>query len=421
MASEYLFTSESVSEGHPDKVADQISDAVLDACVEQDPLSRVAAETLCTTGLVVMAGEITTNATVDYIDLARNVLKRIGYDNTEYGIDHKGCAVLVGYDKQSQDIKQGVDKAADDELNLGAGDQGLMFGFACTETPTLMPAPIYYAHQLMQRQALVRKNGTLPFLRPDAKSQVTLRYRDGVPVAADTIVISSQHSPDMSLGTQMKPEFIEAIVEEIIRPVRPAEWLKDTKFLINPTGRFVVGGPPGGGGLACRKTEVIPDLLLGDFDSLSAQPDFPNILRVPVEKDDTDTMLAVKTGLERGETEFHIYGGMGGRRTDHTVANFQALLYLARRGARGWLYGQGERYTAISGDSITFPARDRGILSVFCLGADAQDVSILGGQYPLHHAVLTADFPLGVSNHFAGQPITVSVRDGSLLIGVVDE
>ena len=173
--------------------------------------------------------------------------------------------------------------------------------------------------------------------------------------------------------------------------------------------------------LACRKTEVIPDLLLGDFDSLSAQPDFPNILRVPVEKDDTDTMLAVKTGLERGETEFHIYGGMGGRRTDHTVANFQALLYLARRGARGWLYGQGERYTAISGDSITFPARDRGILSVFCLGADAQDVSILGGQYPLHHAVLTADFPLGVSNHFAGQPITVSVRDGSLLIGVVDE
>ena len=256
MASEYLFTSESVSEGHPDKVADQISDAVLDACVEQDPLSRVAAETLCTTGLVVMAGEITTNATVDYIDLARNVLKRIGYDNTEYGIDHKGCAVLVGYDKQSQDIKQGVDKAADDELNLGAGDQGLMFGFACTETPTLMPAPIYYAHQLMQRQALVRKNGTLPFLRPDAKSQVTLRYRDGVPVAADTTVISSQHSPVMSLGTQMKPEFIEAIVEEIIRPVMPAEWLKDTKFLINPTGRFVVGGPQGDCGLTGRKIIV---------------------------------------------------------------------------------------------------------------------------------------------------------------------
>ena len=256
MASEYLFTSESVSEGHPDKVADQISDAVLDACIEQDSLSRVAAETLCTTGLVVLAGEITTNANVDYIDLARGVLKRIGYDNTEYGIDHKGCAVLVGYDKQSQDIKQGVDKACDDELNLGAGDQGLMFGFACTETPTLMPAPIYYAHQLMQRQSLVRKNGTLPFLRPDAKSQVTLRYRDGVPVAADTIVISSQHAPEMSLGSKMKPEFNEAIIEEIIRPVMPAEWLKDTKFLINPTGRFVVGGPQGDCGLTGRKIIV---------------------------------------------------------------------------------------------------------------------------------------------------------------------
>ena len=256
MASEYLFTSESVSEGHPYMVADQISDAVLDACIEQDSLSRVAAETLCTTGLVVLAGEITTNANVDYIDLARGVLKRIGYDNTEYGIDHKGCAVLVGYDKQSQDIKQGVDKACDDELNLGAGDQGLMFGFACTETPTLMPAPIYYAHQLMQRQSLVRKNGTLPFLRPDAKSQVTLRYRDGVPVAADTIVISSQHAPEMSLGSKMKPEFNEAIIEEIIRPVMPAEWLKDTKFLINPTGRFVVGGPQGDCGLTGRKIIV---------------------------------------------------------------------------------------------------------------------------------------------------------------------
>ena len=176
-----------------------------------------------------------------------------------------------------------------------------------------------------------------------------------------------------------------------------------------------------GGWLACRKAGITPDLLLGDFDSLSAQPDFPNILRVPVEKDDTDTMLAVKTGLERGETEFHIYGGMGGRRTDHTIANFQALLYLARRGAQGWLYGQGERYTAVCGGTVTVPARDRGILSVFCLGADARDVSIQGGQYPLHHAVLTAEFPLGVSNHFVGRPITVSVRDGSLLIGLVED
>ena len=165
-----------------------------------------------------------------------------------------------------------------------------------------------------------------------------------------------------------------------------------------------------GGWLACRKTGITPDLLLGDFDSLSTQPDFS-----------TGTMLAVKTGLERGETEFHIYGGMGGRRTDHTIANFQALLYLARRGAQGWLYGQGERYTAVCGGTVTFPARDRGILSVFCLGADARDVSIQGGQYPLHHAVLTAEFPLGVSNHFVGQPITVSVRDGSLLIGLVED
>lgn len=256
MASEFLFTSESVSEGHPDKVADQISDAVLDACLAQDPMSRVAAETLCTTGLVVMAGEITTGANVDYIDLARGVLKRIGYDNTEYGIDHKGCSVLVGYDKQSQDIAQGVDKAMDDELNLGAGDQGLMFGFACDETPTLMPAPIYYAHRLMERQSLVRRNGTLPFLRPDAKSQVTLRYVDGKPVGCDTIVISSQHAPEMSDGKKMKPEFTEAIVEEIIRPVIPAEWLVGTKFLINPTGRFVVGGPQGDCGLTGRKIIV---------------------------------------------------------------------------------------------------------------------------------------------------------------------
>ena len=277
MASEYLFTSESVSEGHPDKVADQISDAVLDACLEQDPMSRVAAETLCTTGLVVLAGEITTGANVDYIGLTRDVLKRIGYDNTEYGIDHKGCSVLVGYDKQSQDIAQGVDSAADDELNLGAGDQGLMFGYACDETPTLMPASIYYAHRLVERQSLLRRDGTMPYLRPDAKSQVTLRYVDGVPVGAktivlstqhspewsdgkpigcDTIVLSTQHAPEMSEGKHMKAEFIDEVIEKIIRPVMPAEWLKDTRFLINPTGRFVVGGPQGDCGLTGRKIIV---------------------------------------------------------------------------------------------------------------------------------------------------------------------
>ena len=256
MSDSYLFTSESVSEGHPDKVADQISDAVLDACLAQDSMSRVAAETLCNTGLVVLAGEITTNASVDYIGLTRDVLKRIGYDNTEYGIDHKGCSVLVGYDKQSHDIAQGVDAKNADTLTIGAGDQGLMFGYACDETPTLMPAAIYYAHRLMMRQSELRHNGTMPYLRPDAKSQVTLRYENGRPVAADTIVLSTQHSPEWSDGLTMKPEFIEAVIENIIRPVMPAEWLKSTKFLVNPTGRFVVGGPQGDCGLTGRKIIV---------------------------------------------------------------------------------------------------------------------------------------------------------------------
>ena len=256
MSDSYLFTSESVSEGHPDKVADQISDAVLDACLAQDPMSRVAAETLCNTGLVVLAGEITTNATVDYIGLTRDVLKRIGYDNTEYGIDHKGCSVLVGYDKQSNDIAQGVDAKNADPLTIGAGDQGLMFGYACDETATLMPAAIYYAHQLMLCQSKLRRDGTMPYLLPDAKSQVTLRYEDGKTVAADTIVLSSQHSPEWSDGMSMKPEFIEAVIENIIRPVMPAEWLKGTKFLVNPTGRFVVGGPQGDCGLTGRKIIV---------------------------------------------------------------------------------------------------------------------------------------------------------------------
>lgn len=256
MSDSYLFTSESVSEGHPDKVADQISDAVLDACLAQDSMSRVAAETLCNTGLVVLAGEITTNASVDYIGLTRDVLKRIGYDNTEYGIDHKGCSVLVGYDKQSHDIAQGVDAKNADPLTIGAGDQGLMFGYACDETPTLMPAAIYYAHRLMMRQSELRHNGTMPYLRPDAKSQVTLRYENDRPVAANTIVLSTQHSPEWSDGLTMKPEFIEAVIENIIRPVMPAEWLKSTKFLVNPTGRFVVGGPQGDCGLTGRKIIV---------------------------------------------------------------------------------------------------------------------------------------------------------------------
>ena len=193
MSKNYLFTSESVSEGHPDKVSDQISDAILDAILEQDPTARVAAETLCNTGLVVLAGEITTHAVIDYIDIARNTLKHIGYDDTDYGIDFKGCAVLVAYDKQSPDIAMGVDSAHDDNLDQGAGDQGLMFGYACSETPELMPLPIHLAHRLVERQADLRRDGRLPWLRPDAKSQVTIRYENGKPAAVDTIVLSTQH------------------------------------------------------------------------------------------------------------------------------------------------------------------------------------------------------------------------------------
>ncbi len=256
MSSDFLFTSESVSEGHPDKVADQISDAILDAILTQDPRSRVAAETLVNTGLVVLAGEITTNAHVDYIEVARETIKRIGYDNTEFGIDYKGCAVLVAYDKQSNDIAQGVDRASDDFLNQGAGDQGLMFGYACDETPDLMPAPIYYAHRLVERQADLRRDGRLPWLRPDAKSQITMRYVDGKPHSIDTVVLSTQHAPEMSLGDKMKPEFTEAVIENIIKPVLPKEWLKDTKYLVNPTGRFVIGGPQGDCGLTGRKIIV---------------------------------------------------------------------------------------------------------------------------------------------------------------------
>jgi len=251
MKSEFLFTSESVSEGHPDKVSDQISDAVLDAILAQDPKSRVAAETLCNTGLVVMAGEITTHAQVDYITVARETIKR-----TEYGIDYKGCAVMVCYDKQSPDIAQGVDHAQDDPLNQGAGDQGLMFGYACDETPVLMPAPIYYAHRLVERQAMLRKDGRLPWLRPDAKSQVTMKYVDGRPSEVDTVVLSTQHSAEMSDGKHMSKQAIDAVIEMIIKPVLPKELMKNVKYLVNPTGRFVVGGPQGDCGLTGRKIIV---------------------------------------------------------------------------------------------------------------------------------------------------------------------
>jgi S-adenosylmethionine synthetase len=250
--SEYLFTSESVSEGHPDKVADQISDAVLDAILAQDKTARVAAETLVNTGLVVMAGEITTSAVVDFQQVARETIRRIGYDNTEYGIDYKGCAVLVAYDKQSPDIKQGVDKAQDDPLNQGAGDQGLMFGYACDETPQLMPLPIYLAHRLVERQSNLRRDGRLPWLRPDAKSQVTVRYRDGKADGIDTVVLSTQHAPDVTLE-----KVRESVIEEIIKPVLPRHLMKgEIKYLVNPTGRFVVGGPQGDCGLTGRKIIV---------------------------------------------------------------------------------------------------------------------------------------------------------------------
>jgi len=252
VSSSYFFTSESVSEGHPDKVSDQISDAILDAILAQDKHSRVAAETLCNTGLVVLAGEITTSANVDYIKVARDVLQQIGYDNTDYGIDYKGCAVLVAYDKQSPDIAQGVNKAYDDDLGQGAGDQGLMFGYACDETPTLMPLPIYLSHRLVERQAHLRHDGQLTWLRPDAKSQVTVRYVNGKADSIDTVVLSTQHAPDVSDSTLR-----EAVIEDIIKPVLPKEMIKgDINFLVNPTGRFVVGGPQGDCGLTGRKIIV---------------------------------------------------------------------------------------------------------------------------------------------------------------------
>ncbi|MFA6040406.1 MAG: methionine adenosyltransferase [Methylophilus sp.] len=249
---EFLFTSESVSEGHPDKLADQVSDSILDAILTQDPTARVAAETLANTGLIVLAGEISTTANVDYIKVAREAVKRIGYDNGDYGIDYKSCAVLVAYDKQSPDIAQGVDNANDDPLDQGAGDQGLMFGYAVNETPQLMPLPIWLSHRIMERQALLRKDGRLPWLRPDAKSQVTIQYVDGKPYKIDTVLVSTQHAPEMELK-----DIREAVIEEIIKPMLPQELIKgDIKFLVNPTGRFVIGGPQGDCGLTGRKIIV---------------------------------------------------------------------------------------------------------------------------------------------------------------------
>ncbi|QVL46330.1 MAG: methionine adenosyltransferase [Methylophilaceae bacterium] len=249
---EFLFTSESVSEGHPDKLADQVSDSILDAILEQDPTARVAAETLANTGLIILAGEITTTANVDYIKVAREAVKRIGYDNGDYGIDYKSCAVMVAYDKQSPDIAQGVDHANDDPLDQGAGDQGLMFGYAVNETPQLMPLPIWLSHRIMERQAQLRKDGRLPWLRPDAKAQVTLQYVDGKPFKIDTVLVSTQHAPEMTLDA-----IREATIEEIIKPLLPQELIKgDVKYLVNPTGRFVVGGPQGDCGLTGRKIIV---------------------------------------------------------------------------------------------------------------------------------------------------------------------
>ena len=252
MLKDYIFTSESVSEGHPDKIADQISDAVLDAILTQDKHARVACETLLTTGLVVVAGEITTHAVVDFNQVARQTIKRIGYDSSEIGFDYNTCAVMTAVGKQSADIAQGVNEGEGLFLDQGAGDQGLMFGYACSETPQLMPMPIYLAHRLTQRQSELRKDGRLSWLRPDAKSQVSIRYVDGKPQHIDTVVLSTQHHPEVSHA-----QLTEAVIEEIIKPVLPKDMLTgEPRYLVNPTGRFVIGGPMGDAGLTGRKIIV---------------------------------------------------------------------------------------------------------------------------------------------------------------------
>ncbi len=250
----YLFTSESVSEGHPDKVADQISDAILDAVLTEDKNARVAAETLVNTGLVVLAGEITTTARINYTQVARDVIRDIGYTKNEYGFAADSCAVLVNYDEQSPDIAQGVNEGEGVDLEQGAGDQGLMFGYACDETPDLMPFPIYYSHRLMEKQSQLRKSGQLSWLRPDAKAQLTVKYdsETGRPMAIDTVVLSTQHNPEIKYS-----DLREAVIEEIIKPTLPAEMLEhNTKYLINPTGKFIIGGPMGDCGLTGRKIIV---------------------------------------------------------------------------------------------------------------------------------------------------------------------
>lgn len=246
----HLFTSESVSEGHPDKIADQISDAVLDAIMSQDPDCRVACETLVKTGMVFVGGEITTNAWVDIEQIVRDTVRDIGYVSSETGFDADSCAVISAIGKQSPDIAQGVDRPKEEEL--GAGDQGLMFGYATNETSVLMPAPITYAHRLVKRQAELRKKGILPWLRPDAKSQITFKYSHGKPVGIDTVVLSTQHEPHVA-----QTDLVEAVIEEIIKPVLPAEWVDNhIQYLVNPTGRFVIGGPLGDCGLTGRKIIV---------------------------------------------------------------------------------------------------------------------------------------------------------------------
>ncbi|TLD45152.1 MAG: S-adenosylmethionine synthase [Accumulibacter sp.] len=252
MSKDYLFTSESVSEGHPDKVADQVSDSILDAILAEDPPARVACETLVSTGLVVISGEITTKAHINYREIAQEAVRRIGYDNSEIGFDYKSCAILTAINRQSPDIAQGVNEGQGLDLDQGAGDQGLMFGYACDETASLMPLPIHYAHRIMQRQAEVRRDGRLPWLRPDAKSQLSVRYVDGRPVSIDTIVVSTQHDPGVSHA-----QISEAVIEEVIKPVVPKDLLTgNTRYLVNPTGRFVVGGPHGDCGLTGRKIIV---------------------------------------------------------------------------------------------------------------------------------------------------------------------